>query len=80
MDPQQIFDMYDRLFAEPAWKDMVEDFKQRVLDSSRALLSHSATEAEMHRTQGGANVYNYIITLEDTMDAAKKHVAEEVSE
>jgi hypothetical protein len=80
MTPQEIFDVYDKLFAQEAWKDLVLDFKQRQIELGQRLLQASVDDKELYRAQGQASIYNYIISLENTMEAAKQHVAEEPNE
>jgi hypothetical protein len=80
MTPQEIFDIYDKLFAQEAWKDLVKDFQQRQIELGTRLLQPSTEEKDMYRAQGQASVYNYIINLENTMETAKQQVAEETHE
>jgi hypothetical protein len=69
--------MYDRLFAEAAWKDLVEDFKQRSVDLGKYVInSPNITEKELYRAQGLHQIYQYVAGLEASMEAAKKLQAE----
>lgn len=74
---QEIFDTYDKLFAQEGWKDLVADFTQRKIDIAVHLLNSDSDEKELYKAKGICFVYDYIINLENTMEAAKQHVADE---
>jgi hypothetical protein len=79
MTPQEMFNVYDQLFAQEGWKDLVADFTQRKIEMATHLLNSNAGEIELYRAQGRYQIYDYIINLENTMDAAKQHMAEEAA-
>jgi hypothetical protein len=71
------FDLYERLFAEEGWKELVEDFKERQLRLANHLISDArATDKDMYQAQGMNNVYTYVITLEAIMETAKRQALE----
>lgn len=76
MDPQKVFDIYDKLFATEGWKDLVADFNQRKVDIALHLVNSDSDEKELYKAKGICHVYNYIINLENTMESSKKLMAD----
>lgn len=76
----KMFDIYERLFAEPGWKELVEDLSERRARLGPTLLSDlRATEKELAFAQGQNNIYNYIINLEDILAKAKAQAQEDTT-
>jgi hypothetical protein len=74
MDPEiKLIDQYERLFAETGWKELVDDFAERVVNiKSQILADTTMTERQLAYQQGIASVYNYIIGLEGLIDHIKQ--------
>jgi len=66
-----VFDIYEKMFATPGWKDFVDDIKNKQNNLKDQLLNVIDPTA-LYRIQGANHVYNYIVELERAMEAAKK--------
>lgn len=78
LEDSKIFDMYERLFAEQGWRELVEDFKERQARLGPKILNDMKSgEKELAFCQGQNNIYNYIINLEEVLAKAKLQAAEE---
>lgn len=77
IDQNKLIDKYERLFAEDGWKELVEDLKERQRQLKEILIvDTSATERTLFIAQGQNSVYEYVITLESTIEAVKKNQQE----
>lgn len=70
-DQARIFDMYDHMFAEDAWKDLVGDFIERRERLKDSLLSSKTNERDLDFAKGQNSVYSYVIELERMLERAK---------
>lgn len=78
LNSSYMFDIYDRMFELPAWKDLIEDLKNRQEGLATQLLYNpQSTEKELYRSQGIIIAYNYLIGLEQSMESAKRQMQEE---
>ena len=80
-DQARIFNMYEKMFAEPGWRELVEDLSERRDRLGTTLINDlRATERELAIAQGANNVYNYIINLEEILAKAKAQAEEAARE
>lgn len=80
MEPSNsyVFDIYEKMFETPAWKDLIGDLKVRLDNLSKQLIHNpQVTEKDLYRVQGIVSAYNYLIGLEPQMEAAKKQLEED---
>lgn len=77
-DQTKLIDMYERLFAESGWKELIEDCSQKREQVKETLVSNSRmTEKELFVAQGQVSVWDYIISLERTIEQVKAQAASE---
>lgn len=76
-DQTRLIDMYERLFAEEAWKELIGDVKARKESVKETLVSDSRiTEKQLYIAQGQVSVWDYLITLENTIEQVKAQASE----
>lgn len=68
-----LIDQYERLFAEAGWKELVADLKEkRDILKETTVLDRKLTERDLAFNQGVISQYDYIISLENIVDALKQ--------
>lgn len=72
MQNAKIIDIYERMFAEEGWKELVGDLKERREHLKNQLITPSATDKDLYTIKGMCYAYGYIIELESMMETAKK--------
>lgn len=72
--------MYERLFAEQGWKELVEDCREKREQVKETLVSSSKiTERELYIAQGQVSIWDYITSLERTVEQVKAQAQAEPS-
>lgn len=70
----KIIDMYERLFAERGWKELIEDLTERIKAAKDNLVNHpTSSEKDLYFVKGMTSAFRYIIELENMVDTAKKN-------
>ena len=77
-DPTKLIDTYEHLFAEPGWKELVEDLNQKREDLKSTLLDSSMTFEQVQFYRGLAAGYRYITSLESMVEQAKQQALPDV--
>lgn len=70
-DPTKLIDIYEHLFAEPGWRELIEDLSQKREDLKSTLLDSSMTFDNVQFYRGLAAGYRYIIGLEGMIETVK---------
>jgi len=71
----RILDKYERLFAEEAWKDLVEDIKERCENYKQSLVMNPSGERDLYFVKGYVSAMGYIIELENMIAQARNQSA-----
>lgn len=71
-DQIQLIDIYEHLFAEKGWKELIEDLSQKREDLKSTLLDSSMPFDQVQFYRGLAAGYRYIIGLETTIEQVKE--------
>jgi capsule polysaccharide export protein KpsC/LpsZ len=72
------FDDMERLFGSQGWKNFVEDITLRQQQEKSDLLRAKQTVDSMTIAFGRNEVYQYILSLEDTLNEVKKQLTGQV--
>lgn len=73
LDQNKLIDKYERLFAEDGWKEIVAEMQDRRTQLKELLLVDLKTNKRtLCMAQGAAQVYDFIINLESTVEAVKQ--------
>jgi hypothetical protein len=75
-EQSRLFDQYERLFAEPGWKDLLGDLKAKQEALLPQLLKQSSNEKDLWVAKGMNFIINYLLNLESTMDSAKAYATD----
>ena len=78
MNQDKLVEMYEHLFAQPGWKELVDDLKQKQDSLRNSLLEGSAGFDQIQFCRGLAAGYRYITTLESLVEQAKHQELPEV--
>lgn len=73
----KIFDIYERLFAEEGWKELVDDLKEKLAMQNTNLVNIASSERDLYKAKGINFAWGYIINLEENLAKAKKLADEE---
>ena len=67
----KVVDMYERLFAEEGWKDLIKDLSERIETYKNTLILNPSGERDLYYVKGFIAACRYIIELENMMETAK---------
>lgn len=70
-DPTKLIDIYEHLFAEAGWKELIEDLSQKREDLKASLLDSSMSFDQVQFYRGLAAGYRYIVGLEGMIETVK---------
>jgi hypothetical protein len=68
----KILDMYDRLFAEEGWKELMKDLTERNDMYMRQLIHNPSGEKDLYYVKGYIAANQYLTTLESSLETAKQ--------
>lgn len=79
MTPEQLkyFDEMEFLFGQPGWKNIVEDVRLRQEHEKEVALTSKQTSGDLAISFGRNEVYQYILSLEDTLAEVKRQLSED---
>lgn len=71
VDPERLMDVYEVLFAQEGWKELVDDLRERCEVQKTNLINSVSTERDLYFVKGLVYGYSYIIGLESIMEQAR---------
>lgn len=79
LNPEQshVFDIYERLFAEEGWKELVGDLKDRISSTKDQIFAGQTNERDLYKAKGIIQAWSYIVNLEQLMESAKRSANEQ---
>lgn len=71
IDPTKLVDIYEHLFAEPGWKELVTDLLEKRESIKNAMVDSSWNYDQIQFYRGLTAGYRYVTELESTVQQAK---------
>lgn len=78
MDAVKLIDIYEHMFAEPGWKELIEDLNEKKESIKTAISESNMNFDQVQFYRGLMAGYKYIICLEGTIEQAKEQALPEV--
>lgn len=72
MEPSKLIDIYEHLFAEPGWKELVDDLNEKRENIKNAMAESNWNFDQIQFYRGLMSGYKYITGLEALVDQAKR--------
>lgn len=72
MEHDKLIDIYEHLFAEAGWKEVVEDLVDKKDSIKESLIDGTLSFEKTQFLRGLAAGYEYIIGLESTIEEVKR--------
>lgn len=79
-DQSKYFDDMEFLFGSQGWKNLIEDIQIRQKQEKDNLLTAKQTTDSMLIAFGRNNVYDYLLSLEPTLQEVKRQLQEGIYE
>lgn len=70
-DPAKLIDIYEHLFAEPGWRELIDDLNEKNESIKTAIADSNMSFDQIQFYRGLRAGYKYVLGLEGTIEQAK---------